>query len=296
MVTISFLQCSQPEQRALQSGDECSTAVQLLHSKTRSSSSTSVAWLWTLAPSLGPPPFSLDLLLCGFAFTNPALHQPNKPSGSMPGYQAELLKEGSPSAKISRTGRCGGGEWWPSATLAKEKKGTTPGSSQAIQSALLHPYGHFGRVPAHLLTQASLRSVFGMYSCSKPLFCINSKSHSDSPITSQPLPLHIGTTAVKSPGSVRTGCLWQCQERVGMEQQGLLHRHYRVFTTALEYPKASTVSWYLWLGGWRSLVLFPPGPKKLPFINISTCHFLWLVTIAQRLNATQLVYIEIFLP
>lgn len=67
----------------------------------------------------------------------------------------------------------------------------------------------------HLLTQASLRSVLGTYSCSKPLFCIYPKSHTDSSIMSQPLLLHNGTTALKSPGSITTGCLWQCQERAG---------------------------------------------------------------------------------
>lgn len=54
-----------------------------------------------------------------------------------------------------------------------------------------------------------------MYSCSKPLFCIYPKSHTDSSIMSQPLLLHNGTTALKSPGSITTGCLWQCQERAG---------------------------------------------------------------------------------
>lgn len=156
MVTISFLQPSQPEQRALQSDLECSTAVQLLHSKTRSIPSLpiSVAWLWTLAPSLGLLHFSLDLLLCWLAFTNPALNQPNKLSGLMPGYQAELLKQHSPMCQNPQNRQVWG--WRVVAkcntSRGKERIGTTPASSQAIQPVLLHPYGHFGRVPAHLLT------------------------------------------------------------------------------------------------------------------------------------------------
>lgn len=115
-----------------------------------------------------------------------------------------------------------------------------------------------------------------MYSCSNSLFCINSKSHSDSPITSQPLPLHIGTTAVKSPGSIRTGCLWQCQERVGMEQRRLLHRHYRVFTTALEHQKPlQSVGICNWVDG-GGYWCFLPTLKSfllLTSLHATSCDF-----------------------
>lgn len=156
MVTISLLQPSQPEQRALQSDEECSTTVQLLHSKTRSipSHPTFLACLWTLAPSLGLSHFSLDLLLCW-------LHSLTQHCTSLTNQVAQChvtslncWSNAAPRAKISRTGRCGGEEWWPSATLAEEKKEfrTTPAGSWAIQSALLHPYSHFERVTVHLLT------------------------------------------------------------------------------------------------------------------------------------------------
>lgn len=48
----------------------------------------SCSFSWATSLLLGPPAALV-------AFTNPALHQPKKPRGSMPGYQAELLKQSS---------------------------------------------------------------------------------------------------------------------------------------------------------------------------------------------------------
>lgn len=151
MAAITFLQSSQPQQRALQSDKERNTSVQLLHSKTRSISSfpTSVAWLWTLAPSLGLPHFSLYLLLCWHLVIQHCTSLTKRVARCQV-IRLNCWSTAAPRAKISRTGKYGGGEWWPSATLAEEKKGfkTTPAGSQAIQLALLH----FERVPARLLT------------------------------------------------------------------------------------------------------------------------------------------------
>lgn len=95
MVTISLLQPSQPEQ----SSAEWWGVQHYWFSYSTAKPGASL-------PS-PPHPCSLAVDSCSFswavplllgptAFANPALHQPNKQSGSMPGYQAELLKQLSP--------------------------------------------------------------------------------------------------------------------------------------------------------------------------------------------------------
>lgn len=196
--------------------------------------------------------------------------------------------------------------FWPSTTLVEEKgrNGSTPASSWAIRSAQLYhwntPWETFSSNCTPVVTlegclchsqlKTSFRSVFDMYSCRRPLFCISPKCQITSWLW---YPYHRKMV----PGSLRTGCLWQCQrEEPGLEYRGLSHRHYTGFTAAPEHPKISTgtADISVWVEVGYCLFLL-----TLKSMLSLTCQLLWLLFsphCSRELTAPYLSILKLLYP
>lgn len=166
---------------------------------------------------------------------NPAQQQPDKGSGLLPAYQVELLKQHSPQCQEQQQRQV----WRQRGMkiLAKSKvgagkagNGDHPPSSSSESSANCSP----GQL---LLAYTSSRSAFGTNSCSGPFILHQPQSPNDL-LTAAPPP---------HPGSMRTGCPWQCQGRSGSGTGTM-----QVVTTP-EHPRTSN-SRRCHLSGWRKEV------------------------------------------
>lgn len=105
---------AQPAQRVLQGDEEFSAAAQLLQGKIRSISCppTSMAQLWTSAPSLVLLCCSLDLSPCRFHLLTQHSTSLTKRAACCQVIRLNCWSNAAPSAKISRMGRWGGKEAW----------------------------------------------------------------------------------------------------------------------------------------------------------------------------------------